>query len=77
MEDKTNDGQQCSGNFKSNSQTTTESSTTLKKAFPRTDSQMVGWKSAVAKRNPYGVPENQARGKCDILRTFDWPQESQ
>ena len=38
---------------------------------------MIGWKSAVDKRCPYGVPENQARGKCDILKTFDWPQEGQ
>uniref|UniRef100_A0A7M6DMM5 Uncharacterized protein n=1 Tax=Clytia hemisphaerica TaxID=252671 RepID=A0A7M6DMM5_9CNID len=48
-----------------------------KKSYPRTDAQMIGWKSAVARRNPYGVPEAHARGKCDILKTFEWPQEGQ
>ena len=48
-----------------------------KKAFPKTNSRMIGWKSATNKSNPYGISDVRARGKCDILRTFDWPPESQ
>lgn len=48
-----------------------------KSKFPATDSNMIGWKSALTKQNPYGIPEGRARGRCDILRTFNWPQESQ
>jgi len=48
-----------------------------KKKFPESHSRMIGWKSALTKKNAYGISEASARGKCDILRTFDWPQESQ
>ena len=45
--------------------------------FPATDSQMIGWKSALSTQNAYGIPEGRAKGKCDLLRTFNWPAESQ
>ena len=48
-----------------------------KNGFPATHAQMIGWKSALTKRDAYGIPETRARGKCDILRTFNWPQEGQ
>ena len=45
--------------------------------FPETHSQMIGWKSALSKRNPYGIPEGRAEGRGDLYRTFNWPQEGQ
>ncbi|XP_065661216.1 ciliary microtubule inner protein 1 isoform X2 [Hydra vulgaris] len=45
--------------------------------FPKTNAQMIGWKSALNKLNQYGISEIRAKGKSDIFKTFDWPQESQ
>ena len=46
-----------------------------KRKFPQTDSQLIGWKSAFIKQGAYGIPEDRAKGKCDLYRTLKWPQE--
>eukprot|EP00794_Sanderia_malayensis_P020158 gene20158-22133_t len=46
-----------------------------KKPFPKTSAQMVGWKSSATAKDAYGIPDTRAKGKCDVLRVFQWPHE--
>ena len=46
-----------------------------KRPFPKTSAQMVGWKSSIAAKDVYGIPDTRARGKCDVLRVLQWPHE--
>ncbi len=46
-----------------------------KMPFPKTSAQMVGWKSASAAKDAYGIPDTRASGKCDVLRVLQWPHE--
>ena len=43
--------------------------------FPRTSSQVIGWKSSKATAHSYGIQESRARRKCDFLQVLQWPYE--
>ena len=71
------EGQKQESNDKESVKESTEKNIQKKNGFPETHAKMIRWKSALTKRDTYGIPETRARGKCDILRTFNWPQEGQ
>ena len=50
--------------------------TEKKKAFPKTTTQMIGWRAPADARHSFGIAETRARKKCDILAVFRWPQEA-
>ena len=71
------EGQKQESNDKESVKESTEKNIQKKNGFRETHAKIIGWKSALTKRDTYGIPETRARGKCDILRTFNWPQEGQ
>ena len=48
---------------------------TERQPFPKTSAQVIGWKSAGSSEHTYGVREQRARRKCDLVRVLKWPYE--
>ena len=57
-------------------QSSQKSDSEKKKPFPKTTTQMIGWKAPEDARHAFGIAESRARKKCDILAVFRWPQEA-